>query len=436
MINNLQTTLSPELFKYQEPHVEALLLALEKYNTALDASDLGTGKTICACAVAKRRNQELVTVCKKVMIPTWRYWMDRFSVSGVVGNWELARRRGLPNRRGALYCFDEVHEGAGYKTLNARLLVNTFEAKHSLLLLSATAIESPLKMWALGYILGFHNLKDYYRWMFKNGVVKNFGYGGYHFNGSKKVLQNINQRIFSERGARMRKALIPDFPECQYIVELVQGDPLSPDLAAWFKQIDIREMESEQKRENEEAPWDASGSVLPEILYSRMRAELSKVPALIELVKEGWESGYRVVVFVNFLYTMAALEALLALEKDQLIHGEQKMEERLAAITCFQKGAINLLVSTIDSGGASIDLHDLEGDAPRMALLCPTWRAVTFRQALGRVHRAGAKSKSVQKLVFLGEGIEVRVAERVREKLSAIDTINDADLNQEEFVSP
>ena len=421
----------PELFKYQEPHVGRLMFALCKHNFALDASDLGTGKTVCACHIARALGKEAVVVCMKTMIPTWRYWLEAFGVDGVVGNWELARRRGLPSRENSLYIFDEIHMAAGYKTLNSRLVVNTYEAGHMMLMLSATAIESPLKMWALGYILGFHRLKDYYKWIFRNGVVKNFGYGGHHFTGSKKVLQNINAQIFPEKGSRMRKAEIPDFPECQYIVELVQGEPEAKELARWFEQITIRELQSESK--DEEEPWK-TGSVLPAILYARMRAELSKVPALVELCNEGLTSGYRIVIFVNFLYTMQALETLLELKPRQLIHGEQKTSDRLDAIEAFQKGFSNILVSTIDSGGASIDLHDLHGDEPRMALVCPTWRAVTFRQALGRVHRAGGKSKSVQKLVFLGEGIEQRVAEVVREKLGAIDMVNDADLNpQPEF---
>jgi superfamily II DNA or RNA helicase len=421
----------PKLFSYQEPHAQKLIDALMFDQVALDASDLGTGKTVVACHIAKTLEKEAIVVGKKVMIPTWRYWMESFGVNGVVGNWELARRRGLPDREGALYIFDEVHEAAGYKTLNSKLLINTFEMGHMVLMLSATAIESPLKMYALGYILGFHNLRDYYRWMFRNGVVKNFGYGGHHFNGSKKVLAYIHEKIFPERGSRMRKEEIPDFPECQYIVELVEG--LSdPRLETWERQIDCREAQHALKMAESDRPWDPTGDILPEILYERMRAELGKVPALLEMIKEGRAEGYRLVVFVNFLTTLAALENILDLDETQLLFGDQRNEDRLRAIAQFQAGNTPILTCTIDSGGASIDLHDTIGAQPRLALVCPTWRAVTFRQALGRVHRAGAKSKSIQKLVFCAGTIEERVAARVRQKLNAIDTINDSDLTLDE----
>jgi superfamily II DNA or RNA helicase len=420
-----------DLFRYQVPHVESLERALLFHNVALDASDLGTGKTVCACAVAKRLEKELIVVCKKVMIPTWRLWMEKWEVSGIAGNWELARVRGLPSRKGALYCFDECHEGGGFKTLNAKLLVNTFEAGHMMLLLSATAIESPMKMWALGYLLHFHNLRDFYKWMFKNGVVKNYGYGGHRFNGSKKVLQNIHSHIFPERGSRMRKEEIPDFPECQIIVEQVLGDPTHTELKKWFDMIAARELIHENKVADSDKPWSAEGEILPELLFSRMRAELSKVLALIELAKEGRAEGYHVVIFVNFITTLQALENHLNLEKEEMIWGDQTAEERNYVIDRFQLNATPILCSTIDSGGAGIDLHDVHGGHPRLALVCPTWRAVTLRQALGRVHRAGAKTKAIQKLVYLGEGIEARVAERVASKLEAIDTINDHDLSEE-----
>lgn len=419
------------LFSYQVPHVENLERALLFHNNALDASDLGTGKTVCACAVAHRLEKDLIVVCKKIMIPSWRRWMELWGVSGVVGNWELARVRGLPSREGAIYCFDEVHEGSGFKTLNAKLLVNTFEAGHTLLMLSATAIESPLKMWALGYILGFHNLRDFYKWMFRNGVVKNYGYGGHHFNGSKKVLQNIHSHIFPERGSRMRKEEIPEFPECQLIVELVTGDPASSDLKKWYQLIAHRELIHENKVADSEKPWAAESDILPELLFSRMRAELSKVPALVELAKEGRAEGYQVVIFVNFITTLQALENHLNLEKEEMIWGGQSSEERLYAIDRFQLNATPILCSTIDSGGSGIDLHDVTGGHPRLSLLSPCWRAVTLRQALGRVHRAGAKTKAIQKLVYLGEGVEARVAEKVSGKLAAIDTINDHDLAED-----
>jgi len=92
-----------------------------------------------------------------------------------------------------------------------------------------------------------------------------------------------------------------------------------------------------------------------------------------------------------------------------------------------------VMLSTIDSGGAGVSLHDVTGRHPRLSLICPTWRATTLRQALGRTHRAGGKTKTLQKLLYCSGSIEEQIADRVRNKLSQIDQINDADLAEEEF---
>lgn len=430
----------PKLYPWQEPHLDALERALQFHQVALDASDLGTGKTVVACALAQRLNKNLIVVGKKIMKPTWAWWMDRFGLNGVVGNWELARIRGLPREDNSLYVFDEVHEAGGYKTLNAKLLIGTYEAGLPVLLLSATAIESPLRMWALGYLLGFHNLKDFYRWGLKNGVKRNYGYPGFHFSGSATVLTRIHSHVFPEWGSRMRRNLIPDFPECQYLLELVQIEP-DERLKHWEGQIDVREAQHELKMaeqsEKEGMPYANPGNeVLPELLFARMRAELSKVPALIEHTAEALEEGFSIVIFVNFLPTLDALSTLLPEDYPiALVYGEQKLDERARQIESFQDARARVMISTIDSGGASINLHDLSGDHPRLALICPTWRATTLRQALGRVHRAGARSKTVQKLVYAAGSIEETIATRVRGKLDQIDRINDSDLAEPEFLS-
>lgn len=427
----------PTLFSYQVPHCEALEGALRRHNLALDASDLGTGKTICSVEIAHRLGFDLIVTGKKIMRPTWGYWMKEWGVDGLITNWELARRRGLPLREKTLYVFDEVHEAGGYRTLNAKLLVNTYQNKLPILMLSATSIESPMRMWALGYLLGFHNLSDYYPWMLRNGVKRNYAYPGHHFNGSPLVLKRLHNHLFPEWGSRMRKAEIPDFPECQYILELVEPAPEDDkSLAKWRAMITVRELEHQNKMEELvlETPWvfNPGAEILPEILFARMRAELGKVPALIEEALAGTREGYSVAIFVNFLPTLDALRTL-EFKAAGLIYGDQDPSERATSIRLFQENKTQVIMSTIDSGGAGIDLHDLGGRNPRLAILCPTWRATSLRQALGRVHRAGARSKSIQKLLYCSGSIEEEIASRVRKKLANIDSINDADLAEPEF---
>ena len=50
------------------------------------------------------------------------------------------------------------------------------------------------------------------------------------------------------------------------------------------------------------------------------------------------------------------------------------------------------------AGGTGLSLHDVNGEHPRVSLISPSFSAIDLKQALGRIHRAGAKSPAVQKL--------------------------------------
>jgi len=74
-------------------------------------------------------------------------------------------------------------------------------------------------------------------------------------------------------------------------------------------------------------------------------------------------------------------------------------------------------------------LHDLNGNYPRISLISPTPSAVDLRQALGRVWRDGGKTKSLQKIIFAANTVEEEVCEKVKLKLTSLDTINDGDVS-------
>jgi superfamily II DNA or RNA helicase len=111
------------------------------------------------------------------------------------------------------------------------------------------------------------------------------------------------------------------------------------------------------------------------------------------------------------------------------IHGQQTPEERQAAIDAFQADTARVIVANIKAGGVGVSLHDLNGKHPRMSLISPTWSAIDLRQALGRVHRAGGKTKSLQRIVFAAGTVEEKVAKMVEEKLSHLDALNDGELS-------
>ena len=97
-------------------------------------------------------------------------------------------------------------------------------------------------------------------------------------------------------------------------------------------------------------------------------------------------------------------------------------------IDAFQADETKVMLCQIQSGGVGVSLHDERGERPRSSLICPTYSAIDLKQALGRIHRAGAKSKSVQRIIFAADSIEEAVMKKVKAKLHNIETLNDGDI--------
>jgi superfamily II DNA or RNA helicase len=110
------------------------------------------------------------------------------------------------------------------------------------------------------------------------------------------------------------------------------------------------------------------------------------------------------------------------------VHGNQSLEERNQAIASFQSDQIPLIILNSEAGGSSISLHDIRGRRQRHSLISPNWSAVTFKQVLGRIHRSGARSPAIQRIMLVDGTIGSTIAARLRTKLHNIATINDAEL--------
>jgi len=190
------------------------------------------------------------------------------------------------------------------------------------------------------------------------------------------------------------------------------------------------EMEKELKRLYSVIKRDKA-SELTAILRARQQIELVKVPLFIDMIEEGLENNMSVVVFLNFTETIQAIAKRLNTEC--IFDGKIGDVARQKNVDDFQEGKQRVILVNIASGGAGLSLHDIHGLNPRLTLISPTYSAVLMRQATGRVWRENAKSKSVQKILFVEGTVEVRVCDNVREKLKNLDLLNDGDLKYEDL---
>ena len=190
------------------------------------------------------------------------------------------------------------------------------------------------------------------------------------------------------------------------------------------------DLKDELARIAERKSNDETDSPLVAQLRARQEVEMLKIPVFEELARDAYESGNSVAIFVNFRESVdALLKRLAGFCEIRVIHGGQTEFERELQCKDFQSDKARIVISTIQAGGTGISLHDVNGDYPRVSLISPTFSAIDFRQCLGRIHRAGAKSPAVQKIVFAEDSVEMRVCNLVRKKLNNLDLINDDELN-------
>lgn len=426
------------LYDYQYDHTKILISDLMNNGAALDASDTGTGKTFCALEIAKYFNLIPIVITPKSVIPIWYKVAKTVGIKNIfVSNYEQFRigkseflkviekeddKKDFIWQVSDKYIliWDEVHRAKNQKTQNAKMLLSAKNTGVKNLCLSATIADNPLQLYALGIILGlFSNAGEFWRWAFTRGVSK--GWFGYEFTSSPETLNKIHRDIFPERGHRIAiKDLGDKFPDNLIIVDTYDMNSAGNKIQNVYAT-----MKEELQRLSEIKKEDGS-SILTEVLRARQEIELLKVPTFVELAEDAIEEGSSVAIFVNFEETVIALKQKL--KTDCILTGKITGEAREKNIEEFQSDRSRVIICNIRAGGVGVSLHDLNGIYPRISLISPTPSAQDLKQVFGRIHRAGGKSKAIQKIIFCAETIEESIAERVQEKMKNMDTINDGDL--------
>lgn len=469
------------LYPYQEKAALSLLEALRTHGAALDASDTGTGKTAHAVSLIRHFNAPALVVGPRVSKPGWekmgRILGTEFSYThyeavriGTMpyGQWQFPRPKRLKERLVCSVCqcdirpgqpcpyhslgihcanikkvphkhgrfiwspaikfllFDEAHRCAAPNSTHAELLIAAKRQGILTLAISATAGDSPLHFRALGYLLGLHNLIDFWPWTFKRGCSK-MPFGGIHFAVAEQrkveIMSQLNAEIFPSRGARVRVDEIPGFPEISVWPELYDIDAKPGQIDALYEEMAdaIAKVHGDRDMDND-LPVTSD-------MRARQEVELLKVPAMVEITNDDLASGRHVAIFVNFRAT--AEELCKRLETDCRIDGSQVGEagsrRRQANIERFQSDESPVIVATSAAGNVSIDLHDTHGNFPRIGNVFPGHSVREFTQLLGRLRRSGAKSKALYRIILAAGTCEEEIYDNLGSKTNRLDALLDSD---------
>ncbi len=424
------------LFPRQRSSVDFILQSLVRCRSALDSSHTGVGKTVIACHVAKESQLPVAVICPKIVIPHWERELAEVGVTPIFvtnyeklkrGNSSLAKvgkklfRWQLPQE--TLLIWDECHKCKSPFSQNAQMLVAAKQAGLYNLLLSATACQDPTEMRAIGFALDLHSLnkpvgkkKSWFSWMMQYGCKQD------HWKnwvaGPLSKLSELNKELYGVNCVKLTPSDLPSaFTDNHVITEPLAFSGLS-DIAKFYKQHGVTPEIVERFVED----GGASPHILVEILRARQLAEAAKVPDIISMIEDANGEGYSVAVFVNFVDTVKALAA--AFPDASCIVGGQSAMVREDNVQRFQTNQTRVILCNIAAGGVGVSLHDEYGGHPRMSLISPTFNPKEYVQTLGRIHRANAKSPSIQRVLVASKTIEEKVLTALEVKRKAMDTLH------------
>lgn len=444
------------LRSWQVPLAERQTAVLQKERIFLCAASTGAGKTYLACYTIAKLGIPTLVICPKIAISQWKSVIQGMGVEdkviGVVNPENLISSKRNPfysHEDGwknipegpVLLIFDELHrscsgvyklskpgqKGQGCKqALMAARWVNKSTPGHKVLALTATPADSPLKMQALGYLMGFHSFvaPSFYDWCRRHGcsMQARGRQAAFAFTRDRLRAKAIMEGIRKDMGERFMSITpdeIPGFPEETREVVLV-------DLAK-----EDHEALVQAYAEMPELMKTPSKNSMVKLLRLRQQAEFCKASVLAEMAKDEVEDGNSVFIAISF--TDARLRIQMELERAgapfAAIYGGQNERERQAGIAAFQANEVHVMVGMSSACGVALSLHDERHERPRVSLISPSYSASELLQALGRIRRVGG-THATQRIVLAAGSVEERVAKAVNGKIDNIGALTDADLSR------
>ena len=426
------------LYPKQGTAADFFINALSNGKSTIDTSSVGTGKTVVASHISKELGRPVAVICPKAVIPSWERELEEFGVKPLfvlnyekirTGNTEFMTKRGkkimtwhLPED--TIILMDEIHKAKGPYTQNAQLLISLITQKFLVHGMSATACEDPTEMRAIGYMLGLHSLnksvspkRSWYSWMLSNGCLQD-QWKTWKL-ASRKKLKAVKESIYGITGFKLTIEDFPDsFRDNRVFVEPIQFNAPNKIIKAYE---DLGVTPDIVQQFIEHGSVENSDFDIVNILRARMLAESYKVLDLADMATDLYHQGNSVVIFVNFKETIDTLCQKLDCGR---IDGGQTAQERQKEIDDFQSDKRRILAVNTAAGGTGLSLHDVKGKHPRVSLISPSFSAKNHLQVLGRIHRNGAKSDAVQKILVAAGSIEENVMKAIERKLKNLEILH------------
>lgn len=430
------------LYPYQPRSVAHQCSVLMEHGASLDTSDTGLGKTYVSLSIAREMGLKPCIVCRRVGIAGWARACESLGLKpGFIANWELMRsgknpavdmyRKDFPDGsrelsytwklpKGSMLIWDEAHLANNRGTLQNALYESAIGIYPSLSL-SATLADRLERMEPFVKTVRAMDSETFRKWAAMRQYVDQ--YERTQDISSTDDMKALNKLLFPAYGYRLSYT-DPDvkkfFPDAIHNTEIIQirkkDEQAQNELYEHIQRLAAGYQDMAHKAEK-----------LTAILRYRQYSEAVKVPALVELTEMYVKENKSVAIFVNFRETLDILKKGWG-SKASYIYGGQNDADRELNRKRFHDDKNRIIVCISDSGGQSIDLHDVRGVHQRVSLICPTYNPIILKQVLGRTRRAGARTIPIMKLLYAAGTIEESVASVVNNKIHTISALNDGEL--------
>ena len=471
-------TIAGRLLAYQIPAASRLSALVRRYNGALDASDLGVGKSYTSLASALAcGHRKILVVGPIATLGGWRAVAAHFHAAVgfyfdlIFVGWEALRGRSvkvvgedgkttretqsgrpdlltfLPALRryswtDAVDCviFDEIHRAKAPDSLNSKLVRAAVRQNIPAIGLSGTPATDPLELRALGYLLRLHDDRGFYRWAGQFGASK--GRFGWQFKHEPEVaamyLAPLHDLI-AERSVRIRKtdpAVKHHFPEHQVLIKGFDGSEAEIARIREDMQDELAELDRAAKEDVARARGGKVQAVTIR-LRAKQRIDLLKVPHTVSFAKDLIEQGYRVVIGVNYDDCLDALVEAFEHLRPLVIRGGQSAESRIPEMARFQNNETPVTLVNKKAGGAGIGLHDIHGGFPRVCIDFTGDSALDDLQFLGRIPRSGGKTPCTTYIVGMwADKVDAAVLANCQQKKAQLEQLVDGCLTDDDLQVP
>jgi len=451
---------------WQFEHARNLAQALAVDGCCADTSDLGTGKTFTALAVARALGVTPLIICP---LGTRGQWGDAASIMGVpaeIVHYERAKGRrrkvgedkdGRPinlsetewfeekkwgtgsfmelKRKFALVVFDEGHRCGGMTSMESKMLIGAKRKGSRVLIMSATLLESTLDMKAAGYALDLHKLNkkrdNFINWAMKHGCTPGV-FGGLDWTQDPRKQKLAIDKVKSEldgRLYRMDRDLIPGFPKTLIEPYLITTDHADAQTVAGRLQH-LNQMISEYADQAERAKQRQNW--LEESLRLRQALELMKLGSIRDLSIDAMQNGSAVVIALNFTKSIDEMfDAMKRVDCSVDVYdGRCNETQKTEVKRKFTNDELDVFIVQATAGAEGLNLQ--HPTVPREVFYSPGLSGKKAKQFFGRVWRVGG-AFSRQRILALRGTAEEGYYKRLKTKLDGIDNFNDLTLEDSDF---